>query len=68
MFGLDVLVRKDQSSVLVEINDRPNIVHTRLVNTQVNIPMVQAMYGVLDPEKNENKPATALRFELLAEL
>jgi hypothetical protein len=49
LFGLDLLVRSDYSVVLVEINDRPNLVHTGQINRGVNIPMLAAMAGTLNP-------------------
>ncbi|MDA1371879.1 MAG: hypothetical protein O2971_14100 [Proteobacteria bacterium] len=68
LFGLDVLVRRDLSTVLVEINDRPNLVHTRRINEQVNIPVVQAMCCVLDPERARHRPPTTPGFEWLVDL
>ncbi len=68
VFGVDVLVKSDLSTVMIEINDRPNIVHTRLVNERVNIPMVQAWYAVLDPSKARRQQTDAVRFELIANL
>jgi len=53
LFGIDSLVRSDLTTVMVEINDRPNLVHTKLINQQVNVPMVRAMMKVLRPELND---------------
>jgi hypothetical protein len=49
LFGVDLLVRNELSVVLVEINDRPNLVHTAAINQSVNIPMLAAMAGILNP-------------------
>lgn len=68
LFGIDTLARADGSTVLIEINDRPNIVHTRAINEQVNIPMVRAMYCVLDARRAARLPPGAPRFELIAAL
>jgi hypothetical protein len=45
-----MLIRSDGRAVLVEINDRPNLVHTPLINRKVNIPMLRAMALQLNPE------------------
>ena len=50
LFGVDMLIRSDGRAVLVEINDRPNLVHTPLINRKVNIPMLRAMVLQLSPE------------------
>lgn len=48
LFGVDILVRQNLGCVLVEINDRPNIVHSAAINQQVNIPMLRHMAGILN--------------------
>ncbi len=68
LFGIDALVRSDHSGVIVEINDRPNIVHTRNVNEGVNIPMIRAMYCILDPRAGSSMEERSTRFRLLGEL
>ena len=50
LFGIDALVERSLDTVLIEINDRPNFVHTPMINISVNIPMLQAMMAVLAPE------------------
>ncbi|MEQ8954159.1 MAG: hypothetical protein RL120_08495, partial [Gammaproteobacteria bacterium] len=65
LFGVDALARTDRSSVVVEINDRPNIVHTSHVNKQVNVPMIRAMYCVFDPPRGALLSPGATRFRLL---
>lgn len=68
LFGVDLLVKTDFSSVVVEINDRPNLVHTAAVNAGVNIPMLQAMCCILDPSRAILLPDKAQRFECIASL
>ena len=68
LFGIDALVKTDLTTALIEINDRPNIVHPRLVNESVNVPMVRAMYCVLEPERAALLAPAAPRFELIAAL
>ena len=68
LFGLDMLVRRDLSTVLVEINDRPNLIHTRSINEQVNVPVVQAMCCVLDPERASHRSPSTPSFEWLVDL
>ncbi|PCI77617.1 MAG: hypothetical protein COB20_07850 [SAR86 cluster bacterium] len=68
LFGIDMLVRENMSSILIEINDRPNLIHTNIVNTRVNIPAIQAMYCVLNPDCCDHLPSGAKEFELIATL
>lgn len=68
LFGVDVLLRENMSPVLVEINDRPNLINPKPVNSRVNIPVIQAMYSVLNPDCCEQLPNAAKRFELIATL
>jgi len=68
LFGIDALVKMDLTTVLIEINDRPNLVHPRLVNESVNVPMLRAMYCVLEPGRAALLAAAAPRFELIAAL
>lgn len=68
LFGIDALVTSDLNTVLIEINDRPNLVHPRVVNEQVNVPMVRALFCVLNPSSIELLHADAPRFELLVTL
>ncbi len=65
VFGVDLLVRRDLSTALIEINDRPNFVHTELINSTINIPMVRALYAVLNPAATQQMPASAPRFDPL---
>jgi prolyl 4-hydroxylase len=50
IFGLDFLQTADGRVALVEINDRPNFVHTKRINEAVNSRMVEALLQVLMPE------------------
>lgn len=68
LFGVDVLLRENMSPVLVEINDRPNLINPGLVNSRVNIPVIQAMYCVLNPACTELLEKEAKLFELIANL
>ena len=68
LFGIDLLVRRDLSSVLIEINDRPNLVHTSSINEGVNIPMLRSMYCVLDSSKAALLGAQEKPFEFISEL
>lgn len=68
LFGVDVLIRDQGSAVLVEINDRPNFVHTALINRQVNVPMLRAMAGQLNPDWQRDGESPAPRFQLLLTL
>lgn len=71
LFGVDLLVRADGSTVLIEINDRPNLVHTDAVNQRVNVPMLQAMIDTLNPPWLRTLPQPVgenRQFELLTEL
>ena len=68
LFGIDALVKSDLTTVLIEINDRPNLVHSRSVSEAVNVPMVRAMLCALDPARADLLPPTAPRFELIAAL
>lgn len=68
LFGLDLLVREDLSCVMVEINDRPNLVHTSFINQAINIPMLRAMYCVLDPQRTELLERNSPQFGPVAEL
>jgi hypothetical protein len=66
---VDLLVRKDHSVVLVEINDRPNLVHTDSINQNVNTPMLAAMAGILNPAWRSAQEAPGGRqFRMLAPL
>jgi prolyl 4-hydroxylase len=69
LFGVDLLVREDYSVVLVEINDRPNLVHTDRINKSVNIPMLAAMAGILNPDWRSAQEAPGdSQFRMLAAL
>ncbi|MBL4728529.1 MAG: hypothetical protein JKY40_04165 [Gammaproteobacteria bacterium] len=68
LFGIDMLVRENSIPVLIEINDRPNLIHPNVVNTRVNIPAIQAMYCVLNPDCCDHLPSDAKKFELIAAL
>lgn len=69
LFGIDLLVRNDGSTVLIEINDRPNLAHTTQVNERVNIPMLQAMLATLDSRwQASHRYPGAAQFDLLTEL
>ena len=68
LFGIDVLIRENMNPVLVEINDRPNLMNPNPVNTRVNIPVIQAMYCVLNPDCRGYLPSGAKEFELIATL
>lgn len=56
LFGIDLLQCADGRIALVEINDRPNMHHTRQANAQVNLPMLQALVSLLLPDKVSSRP------------
>ena len=68
LFGIDVLLRENMSPVLIEINDRPNLINPKAVNSRVNIPVIQAMYCILNPDVCDLLPSDAKKFELIARL
>lgn|GEM_PF-1187051 len=73
LFGVDLLVRENLHTVLVEINDRPNLVHSQEINREVNIPMLQAMVLLMKPEwgglyANDEPDSVSRKFILLTEL
>lgn len=49
VFGVDFLVTSTHDVVLIEINDRPNMLHTHEINNKVNIPMLQSLLAVMEP-------------------
>lgn len=51
VFGIDLLPLQRERVVLIEINDRPNFVHTDAINQQVNQPMLQSMARLLLPDR-----------------
>lgn len=68
LFGIDLLIKKNISPVLIEINDRPNFIHLNAINARVNIPAIRAMYCVLNPDCGDHLPSDAKEFELIATL
>lgn len=68
LFGIDMLVRENMSPVLIEINDRPNLIHSNVVSARVNVPAIQAMYCILNPDYRDHFPKAAKKFELIARL
>lgn len=72
LFGVDMLLRQDRSSVLVEVNDRPNLVHTRRINDAVNVPMLRALASVLFEDRvaehNKRRFPEAAAFVPIVEL
>ncbi len=68
LFGVDVLVRTDLSTVVIEINDRPNLVHTKMINQEINVPMVRALCCVLDPVRAAQLTVDAPRFQTIGSL
>ncbi len=62
LFGVDILVESSLDTVLVEINDRPNLVHTQTINNQVSIPVIQAMLAVMAPNVSKKGMRVAARF------
>ncbi|GJM11839.1 MAG: hypothetical protein DHS20C12_02420 [Pseudohongiella sp.] len=68
LFGIDVLIREDLSPVLVEINDRPNLINPNTINARVNVPVIQAMYCILNPDCAASLSDDAKKFELISTL
>lgn len=68
LFGVDILIRPSGAAVLVEINDRPNLVHTAQINQQVNVPMLRAMAEQLNPDWKRDQETPSPRFQLLLTL
>jgi hypothetical protein len=63
LFGVDVLVTTDLSTVIIEINDRPNLVHTKHINEAINVPMVRSLYCILNPAKSSQLSQYAPEFQ-----
>lgn len=68
LFGIDVLVKADLGTVLIEINDRPNLMHRKEINERVNIPLVRALCCILEPARSASLTSDAPQFELIAAL
>lgn len=68
LFGIDVLVGSDFDAYLVEINDRPNLVHTRAINQAVSVPVVKAMMHVFDSARIGASAALSFEFESVLNL
>jgi prolyl 4-hydroxylase len=51
LFGLDYLCRKNRTVALVEINDRPNLLHTHAINQNINIEMIRDMVVLMTQKK-----------------
>jgi len=65
LLGIDLLLTQDMQPVLLEINDRPNFLHTKLVNARVNVPAIQAMYSIVNFGHHNYLPGKPKKFELL---
>jgi|TARA_R110000744_G_scaffold20030_9_gene52601 hypothetical protein len=65
LLGVDLLLTQDMRPVLLEINDRPNFLHTKLVNARVNVPAIQAMYSIVNFGHQNYLPGKPKKFELL---
>lgn len=63
LFGVDLLALQRERVALIEINDRPNLLHTDAVNLQVNQPMLRAMAQILLPD--HVAPQSGQQFEEL---
>ena len=51
LFGLDYLCRQNQTVALIEINDRPNLLHTTEINQKINIEMIRDMVVLITQNK-----------------
>ena len=66
VFGVDLLLRRDLEPVMVEVNDRPNFVHTARVNAEVNVPMLRSLWLTLNGQDDPaDSPQT---FRLISRL
>tara|TARA_R110001599_G_scaffold272808_1_gene474040 strand:+ start:706 stop:1632 length:927 start_codon:yes stop_codon:yes gene_type:complete len=65
IFSLDYLVTKALDVLLIEINDRPNLIHTTEINQKVNIPMLQAAFVIMMPSLLSSIQHPHLRFSKL---
>lgn len=62
LFGLDYLCRKNRTVALIEINDRPNLLHTQEINQKVNIEMIRDMVVLITQNKWHNSQEYPQRF------
>ena len=65
LLGVDLLLTQDMQPVLIEINDRPSLTNTQLVNARVIIPVIQAMYSIVNFGHHNYLPGKPKKFELL---
>lgn len=66
VFGVDLLLRRDFEPVMVEVNDRPNFVHTARVNAEVNVPMLRSLWLTLTGQDNPDD--SPQQFRLISRL
>lgn len=62
LFGVDYLCRKNRTVALIEINDRPNLLHTPEINQKVNIEMIRDMVVLITQNKWHNSKDYPQRF------
>lgn len=51
LFGLDYLCRQNKTVALIEVNDRPNLLHTNEINQKINIEMIRDMVVLIAKNK-----------------
>jgi hypothetical protein len=51
LFGVDVLVDDNINPILIEVNDRPNLVHSDFINQEINVPLIEAMLSIMFPDQ-----------------
>jgi hypothetical protein len=51
LFGVDVLVDDSINPVLIEVNNRPNLVHSDFISQEINVPWIEAMLSIMFPDK-----------------
>lgn len=62
LFGLDYLCRQNGTVALVEVNDRPNLLHTNEINQKINIEMIRDMVVLITKNKVHDRDDYPQRF------
>lgn len=62
LFGLDYLCRQNRTVALIEVNDRPNLLHTNEINQKINIEMIRDMVVLITKNKLHDSDDYQQRF------
>lgn len=62
LFGLDYLCRNNRTVALIEINDRPNLLHTDAINQNINIEMIRDLVVLITQKKRHDSNDYPQRF------